>query len=151
MTTTKFPAWEVVACWWDRQTPEQRRAAMDHYLDALAAEGTQPRSRHWQVNDVFWLHQNTAEIRNRYSAATILLDIRACAAMHIDFNHDAQAEQTLAKRLHDYNVFKRTNSPTVRALNADGRPGSVGEARLWHVFAHAWDMGARASQQTGKS
>jgi hypothetical protein len=60
-------------------------------------------------------------------------------------------ETPAERRLRDYQQFKRTNSPTVRALNADGRPGSIGEARLWHVFAQAWDMGARASQQTSKS
>jgi hypothetical protein len=65
---------------------------------------------------------------------------------------ETKAEQTLAqRRLHDYNVFKRANSSTVRALNADGRPGSAGEARLWHIFRQAWDAGARASQQTGQS
>lgn len=151
MTETKLPTWDVATQWWDDQTPEQRRAAMDRYLETLAADGVQPHNPEWQSSDMFWCARTTAEIRERFSAPSVLLDIRRCAALNIDFNPDAEVEQTLAQRLHDYNDFKRNNSAIVRALNADGRPGSLGEARLWHTFRQAWDAGARASQQTGKS
>jgi hypothetical protein len=149
MIETKLPTWDVATQWWDGQTTKQRRAAMDRYLETLAADGERPCSPDWQSDDMFWCGKTTAEVRERFSAPNVLRDIRACAALHIDFNPDAEVEQTLAQRLHDYNDFKRNNSAIVRALNADGRPGSLGEARLWHTFRQAWDMGARASQRQG--